>query len=347
MRPFFCRAAAGLLAGCFLFQTVFAAGISPAADAVKDAPAKTGAAARAAPASWQPLLERLKQDGLAGPDLEAWFAALEPYSQRPMGLKARSLFRNKFMPAPFAFLQKPGRPGAQAAPVYLSVMSMGNIRKSAEFLRDHQALFELAEREYQVEKEIIVALFMTETRLGEYIGTERALWNLASMAASTSPEQLGDYLGNLPLNTPERREWARKTVRARSDWAYRELVALIDYCRKNGHDPLSITGSPFGAIGLCQFMPTNIPAYAVDGNKDGRIDLFNLDDAVCSIANFAKKHGWKNSLGKEGRRKVIYRYNHSYAYADTVLAMAEGVKAMRRTLPLAAAPVPAQDKSAE
>ena len=289
------------------------------------------ALAAGAHASWNPLLERLKQDGVTGKDIDAWFTELEPYSQRPMGLKVRSLFRNRFMPAPFAFLKKPPKPGTKAKPRYLDVMSAESIRKSAEFIQAHKELFEFAELEYQVEKETIVALFMTETRLGEYIGNERALWNLASMAASIKPEQLDEYLGPLPVNTEERRAWARKTVQARSDWAYKELLALIDYCRKNGHDPLTITGSPFGAIGLCQFMPSNIPAYAVDGDKDGRIDLFNLDDAVCSIANYLKKHGWKNSLGKEARRKVIYRYNHSYVYADTVLAIADGVKAMNKS----------------
>jgi membrane-bound lytic murein transglycosylase B len=245
------------------------------------------------------------------------------------------------MPAPFAFLKKPAKPGGKATPRYLDVMTTESIRKSAAFIQTHKELFEFAALEYQVEKEIVVALFMTETRLGEYVGSERALWNLASMAASTTPEQLDEYLGQLPVNTAERSAWARKIVQARSDWAYKELVALIDYCRKNGHDPLSITGSPFGAIGLCQFMPTNIPAYAADGNKDGRIDLFDVDDAVCSIANFIRKHGWKNSLGKEERRKVIYRYNHSYVYADTVLAIADGVKAMSGTLPAADGKAPA------
>jgi membrane-bound lytic murein transglycosylase B len=56
---------------------------------------------------------------------------------------------------------------------------------------------------------------------------------------------------------------------------------------------LNQTGSYAGAIGLPQFMPGSIRRFAVDGNKDGKIDLRNSpEDAIASVANFLKVHGW-------------------------------------------------------
>ncbi|MBV9192296.1 MAG: lytic murein transglycosylase, partial [Betaproteobacteria bacterium] len=49
-----------------------------------------------------------------------------------------------------------------------------------------------------------------------------------------------------------------------------------------------------GAIGIPQFMPTSLRRYAVDFNGDGRIDLTRSSaDAVGSVANFLKEHGWQ------------------------------------------------------
>jgi membrane-bound lytic murein transglycosylase B len=73
-------------------------------------------------------------------------------------------------------------------------------------------------------------------------------------------------------------------------------------------------------------MPSNISMYAADGDQDGRIDLFSVQDALPSIASFLAKHGWKNSLNRRQRHKVIRNYNHSDVYADTVLTMADRVR---------------------
>ena len=64
-------------------------------------------------------------------------------------------------------------------------------------------------------------------------------------------------------------------------------------------------------------------AYARDGNQDGVIDLFTHADAMASIASFLKRYGWKPGIETEKAKKVIYRYNHSDYYVNTILKISE------------------------
>ena len=102
--------------------------------------------------------------------------------------------------------------------------------------------------------------------------------------------------------------------------------ALILYANWSGLDPLSLPGSIYGAIGLCQFMPSNVLSYGVDADNDGRIDLFTKADALSSIANYLREHGWKCTMDKASQLRVILDYNKSSIYANTVLAVAEKLK---------------------
>ena len=84
-------------------------------------------------------------------------------------------------------------------------------------------------------------------------------------------------------------------------------------------------GSWAGAFGICQFIPSSYVRFAVDGNGDGVIDLFDFRDAVASIANYLKAHGWENGR-LEAKRQAIYAYNHCDSYVDAVLAYAKATK---------------------
>lgn len=270
---------------------------------------------------WHPLLERLKEDDVHGADVQHWFASLsEAYSQRPMGVKVSTLFKRRFVPPYFPYFNKP----VKSANIYAGVVTKDNIRKCYDFLSEYNDIFQKAEKTYFVPKEVLVSLLMVETRLGNFMGSEKAFWSLACMASAGDTDSIGSYLEKLPV-TDEHEDWLTDILKARSDWAYAELKALISYCRLHEHDPLQITGSIYGAIGLCQFMPSNIPSYAVDGNGDGKIDLFSLEDAVPSAANFLKNHGWKKGTSGKKRVRLLKYYNHSTAYANTILGLSDGV----------------------
>ena len=74
-------------------------------------------------------------------------------------------------------------------------------------------------------------------------------------------------------------------------------------------------------------MPSNVLKYGVDGNGDGRVDLFEKADAIFSIGNYLKAHGWGGSMGEEARRAVIMKYNKSGVYVNTVLYVADWLAA--------------------
>lgn len=92
-------------------------------------------------------------------------------------------------------------------------------------------------------------------------------------------------------------------------------------------DPYNIIGSYAGAMGLCQFMPSNIPILAEDGNKDGSVNLFHHADAIASIANYLKHYGWKPGISREEAGKAVYHYNHSSYYVEIVLKIIDKLKA--------------------
>jgi len=64
----------------------------------------------------------------------------------------------------------------------------------------------------------------------------------------------------------------------------------------------------------------------VDADRDGRIDPFAKMDALHSIANYLRGHGWHPTMDRNDQHRVIFDYNHSTVYANTVLAVAEKLK---------------------
>jgi membrane-bound lytic murein transglycosylase B len=79
-------------------------------------------------------------------------------------------------------------------------------------------------------------------------------------------------------------------------------------------------------VGYAQFMPTSILAYAQDGDRDGRIDLLVHADALASIANYLKRHGWQPGISREKQEKAIYAYNPSSYYVNAILKVADLLK---------------------
>ena len=117
-----------------------------------------------------------------------------------------------------------------------------------------------------------------------------------------------------------------KKSRYKANWAYIELKALLKYTAREKLDPCEITGSYAGALGLSQFLPSNALRLAKDGNNDGSINLFQHPDAIYSIANFLKHHGWSPGISKQKAYKVLYKYNHSKPYVTTLIKISDRLK---------------------
>lgn len=286
---------------------------------------KTVVSSSAVAPEWQYLFVRLQNDGLGGADLVPLFNRIA-LSEDPMGRKIRELYVKAFPPPkppqttqtpPTTKPAKPAKP-----PVYPGVVTEANAQQCVDFLKTNQAIFTQMERRYGVPHDIAAGLLFVETRLGTATGKENAFKNLASMASLRDPEQIPNYLAKMS-HADEHTEWIKQRMQERSDWAYKELVALLVNSRANGRDLSTIPGSIYGAIGYCQFMPSNIVPYGADGNADGVIDLFTLPDAVASLSNYLVKHGWKPSLTRLQRHRVLKRYNNANIYANTILALSD------------------------
>lgn len=113
----------------------------------------------------------------------------------------------------------------------------------------------------------------------------------------------------------------RSPSKKESDFAAREIAALLVFTQKNGNDPFSYRGSSRGAIGLVQFLPSSILMFAVDGNGDGVTNLFVPEDAIPSAANFLIENHWNVS-----KRAAIWNYSHSTSFVNAVVTYARMIR---------------------
>jgi membrane-bound lytic murein transglycosylase B len=276
-------------------------------------------------AEWSSLISRLSAEGFNEPALQELFSRPQiQFEPGAMGGKLESLLRNR------ATSGEASSPSSPKNGVMRSLLKNPLLAKARSFLNENRSTLETIHALYGVPKEIVVSILLIETRLGEYVGEKIAFNRLASMALCTDLEKIRPYVSR-KLLTARTEDYARERCQEKAEWAYQELKALLEYSGKSGLDPLSIPGSPYGAIGLCQFMPSNISLFGVDADLDGRIDLFSKDDALHSIANYLRGHGWSTELSRRAQQKVIYAYNHCPVYVNTVLAVADRLKEKTRS----------------
>ncbi len=148
------------------------------------------------------------------------------------------------------------------------------INAGLNFWNAHEATLKKAEATYGVPPEIIVGIIGVETLYGRYTGRYRV------------PDVLTTLAFAYP-DTPNRIP--------RMEYFRREVANVLLLARERGIDPFTLTGSYAGAIGLPQFMPGSIRAFAVDFDGDSKIDLLNSPaDAIGSVANFLVRHGWQS-----------------------------------------------------
>lgn len=141
------------------------------------------------------------------------------------------------------------------------------IEAGQRFRAQHAAALTRASAQYGVPEEIILAIIGVETVYGRNMGSYRVV----------------DALVTLGFDYPPRADYFRS-----------ELENFLLYSRDAGIDLLSVKGSYAGAIGIPQFMPGSYRRYAVDFDGDGKVDLAgNPVDAIGSVANFLKAHGWE------------------------------------------------------
>jgi membrane-bound lytic murein transglycosylase B len=149
-------------------------------------------------------------------------------------------------------------------PIFIVPMRITN---GVAFWAAHRADLARAEKEYGVPAEIIVSIIGVETNYGKNTGS----WYVI------------DALSTLAFDYPPRAPFFRS-----------ELVNYLLLTREQKHNPLEFKGSYAGAMGYGQFMPSSYRNFAVDFNGDGFTDIWNNPtDAIGSVANYFKQHGWQ------------------------------------------------------
>jgi membrane-bound lytic murein transglycosylase B len=148
------------------------------------------------------------------------------------------------------------------------------IRAGLQFWRANEKWLKQAEDIYGVPPAIVVGIVGVESIYGQQMGGFRVVDALATLAF------------DFPAGRKDRAPFFRD-----------ELEAFFVMCHSEGTDPLAITGSYAGAMGMPQFMPSSFNKYAVDFDGDGHVDLRgNPADVIGSVAHYLAEFGWQRGL---------------------------------------------------
>ncbi len=138
--------------------------------------------------------------------------------------------------------------------------------KAKALLKKNQKLFDEVEKKFNVEKELLLALWGIETNFGKHVGKMDIISSLATLSFD----------------------------KRRSEFFSKELLTLLKLIDEKLLDVDTLYGSWAGAYGNFQFMPSAIENHAIDYDKNSKIELKkSLHDAVASAANYINKIGWK------------------------------------------------------
>jgi len=149
-----------------------------------------------------------------------------------------------------------------------------HIRVGKEKLKEHKALFDSLENKYGIPRQYLVSFWGLETVFGKHKGKMSVLNSLATLACD----------------------------QRRSEFFTLELLNLFTLIETKQVSVKQLQGSWAGAMGHMQFMPTAYLKYAVDGDNDGKVDVWESEvDALTTAANYLNKIGWqtKERWGRE------------------------------------------------
>ncbi len=266
-----------------------------------------GAAARDAERGWSFLVDKLANDGVPRD-------------------RVLQVFRDERVEE-FDGLQFSLHPHESPA-LYRHLRTRATAAHARRCIGEYPDAFATAERDFGVPANVVASVIQVESGCGANTGHSRILPALARLAMAAEPDNLERNVARLTLMNPKLpvSSFARWRAQHLEDMFYPEVKATFEIADRMHVDPLEIRGSGSGAFGIPQFLPQSYLRYGVDGDGDGRVSLYDPDDAIPSCARYLKEYGWRPELTRRDRRKVVWGYNHSDAYIDTVLWLADEVK---------------------
>ena len=141
------------------------------------------------------------------------------------------------------------------------------IKEGIRLYKKERSIIETVEKEFEVEKELLLALMGIETNFGKYLGKMDIISSLATLSFD----------------------------KRRSEFFTEELLILLRLVDKDIINKDILYGSWAGAFGNFQFMPRTIKNYAIDYNNNKTIELKKIEDSFASAANYLKTIGWQKN----------------------------------------------------
>jgi membrane-bound lytic murein transglycosylase B len=141
------------------------------------------------------------------------------------------------------------------------------VKKGLALYNKEKSTIDKIEKEFLIEKELLLALMGIETNFGKYLGKMDIVSSLSTLSFD----------------------------KRRSEFFTKELIILLKLVDQKIIDKNILFGSWAGAFGNFQFMPRTIRNYAIDYNKNTTIELKKIEDSFASAANYLNKIGWKKN----------------------------------------------------
>ena len=268
---------------------------------------------------WDYLAGQLRKAGVSEQDIDAIY-------------RDPRMPRFNFIP----FKVKPKEPST----MYTSFNRDSFAELGASFIEEYDYEFDAMERAYGVPREVVTAILAIETQIGRHTGKDVIVYRLSRLAAVLDPNNVQENYRRLKASDPSvTLEEVKARGRYLEDTFLPEIPALIKISKTNHVNIFHVLGSGAGAFGIPQFLPTACLKYGIDGDGDGHVSLFNKTDALWSAGNYLASFGYRRDLPYAEKRKVIWEYNRSDAYIDTVLRLASrirehGVMGCKRVRPI-------------
>ncbi len=265
---------------------------------------------------WDWLVEKLIAEGVDAQEVKAVFSdpRLPPFE----GMS--------FSPAP-----------VESAWRYRLILRPETVRLARRCLAAHRTVLDRVERQTSIPASLLASLLTVETRCGQNFGREVIFYRLARLAMANEPGNLAENAARLCGEecSPDLESQVRSRARYLENTFFPEVKACFSVARQLGVPVLELRGSSAGAFGWAQFLPTSYLRFGRDGNGDGRVDLFQIEDAALSAAEYLRAHGWHRRATSAEKRAALWAYNRSTAYGEAVLALAERLRQSREVMPRA------------
>lgn len=170
-----------------------------------------------------------------------------------------------------------------------SAISSWRVARGKALLAEHRRTLDAIEKEYSVDRHVLVAIWGLESNFGQQMGDKNIVRSLATLA----------FQGR------------------RAEFWEQQLIAALRIIQSGDIAPENMRGSWAGAMGQTQFMPTTFLEYAVDFDGDGRRDIWQSPaDALASAANYLKRSGWQTeqTWGYEVKLPTLFEYDSADGY---------------------------------